>query len=100
MKDTKVSIRISQSKKKLWEDYCEAYGRGLTLSRLIEHAVDDRVTKATQFRDSSIGTGLYWIHKPTGDYRAEYDSRVERLGRKEIERLSKYKYNIENGIYD
>lgn len=99
-KDTKVTIRITEEKKKLWEDYCEAYGKGLTLSGLIELAVDDRVTNVTEFRDKAAGTGLYWILKPNGEYRKQYDSRVERLGRKEIERLNTHKQNILNGIYD
>ena len=99
-KDTKVTIRISEEKKKLWEDDCDAHGKGLTLTGLIELAVDDRVTNVTEFRDKAAGTGLYWILKPNGEYRKQYDSRVERLGRMEIERLNKHKQNILNGIYD
>ena len=88
-KTAEIKILLSPEKKELWKQYCEAHQCGLTLSRLIEHAVDDKVCGKTEFIDKNIGEGAYWVVKPNGAYRKQYDIEVLSKGRKEIERLDK-----------
>lgn len=88
-KTAEINILLSPEKKELWKQYCESYQHGLTLSRLIEHAVDDKVCGKTEFIDKSTGEGAYWVVKPNGIYRKQYDAEVLAKGRKEIERLNK-----------
>lgn len=88
-KTAEINILLSPEKKELWKQYCEAHQHALTLSRLIEHAVDDKVCGKTEFIDKNIGEGAYWVVKPNGAYRKQYDAEVLSKGRKEIERLNK-----------
>lgn len=88
-KTAEINILLSPEKKELWKQYCEAHQHGLTLSRLIEHAVDDKVCGKIEFKDKSIGEGAYWVVKPNGIFRKQYDAEVLSKGCKEIERLNK-----------
>lgn len=97
-KNDSVRIKISSDKKQLWKDYCEAYGYRLNLSKLIEFAVDDRVTGRTRYKNNSIGAGLYWLVAPTGKERDTYDRGVLSDGGREIEKLKGRRDRLRNEI--
>lgn len=92
-KDNSIRIKISSEKKQLWQEYCDAHMCGLTLSRLIEQAVDDKVCAKTELKNKQAGSGWYWAIKPTGNSRTKYDEEVFSLARKEIERKKRVNAN-------
>lgn len=96
-KTDEIKICISPEKKELWKEYCDVHGCGLTLSALIEFAVDDKICNKTEFRNKLVGEGLYWIVKPNGDRRKRYDAEVFAKAHQNIERKRKYREDLENG---
>lgn len=95
-KSEEIKLRISPEKKALWQEYCEVEGCGLTLSSLIEFAVDDRVCGKTKFIDTRFSAGIYWAVKPNGKRRKDYNKEVFALARKNIARKRKYREEIES----
>lgn len=88
-KTAEIKVLVSPERKQLWKEYCEAFQHGLTLSRLVEQAIDDKVCNRTEYKCNQAGVGWYWTIKPNGNNRKQYDAEVLSEGRKEIERLSK-----------
>lgn len=98
-KTAEIKLMLSPERKELWKEYCEVHGCGLTLSGLIEQAVDEKICGKTEYVDKQAGQGWYWIAKPNGKLRDKYDAEVFSQARANIDRKRKYRDDLANGIW-
>lgn len=85
-KTASVKVLLTPEKKKLWKEYCDVHQCGLTLSSLVEYAVDEKITNKTEYRDRQAASGWYWVVKPQGKQRDVYNAEVMMAARQNIER--------------